>query len=60
MDRCLREKQEAPTLNHRNAMPRLEAALAEVQRIRSVTPLGMPHGTIEVSKVLEGATDNHY
>ncbi|XP_029052407.2 cytochrome P450 306a1 isoform X2 [Osmia bicornis bicornis] len=50
MNRCLR-KQEAPTLNDRSAMPRLEAALAEVQRIRSVTPLGMPHGTIEDSQI---------
>lgn len=47
MDRCLKDGEE-PTLKDRISMPRLEAALAEVQRIRSVTPLGIPHGTSEV------------
>lgn len=47
MDLCLKEG-EQPTLDDRIAMPRLEAAIAEVQRIRTVTPLGIPHGTSEV------------
>ncbi|XP_003400316.2 cytochrome P450 306a1 [Bombus terrestris] len=46
MDLCLKEG-EQPTLDDRIAMPRLEAAIAEVQRIRTVTPLGIPHGTSE-------------
>ncbi|OAD52305.1 hypothetical protein WN48_02122 [Eufriesea mexicana] len=50
MDRYLQEGNE-PTLNDRTGMPRLEAALAEVQRLRSVTPLGIPHGTLEDSRI---------
>ncbi|KAK1122009.1 hypothetical protein K0M31_009857 [Melipona bicolor] len=45
MDLCLKGAQ--LTLEDRIAMPRLEAAIAEVQRIRSVTPLGFPRGTSE-------------
>lgn len=50
MDRCLRDG-EQPTLNDRTVMPRLEATIAEVQRIRSVTPLGFPRGTSEDTKI---------
>ena len=50
MDRCLKDGEE-PTLKDRISMPRLEAALAEVQRIRSVTPLGIPHGTSEDTRI---------
>ncbi|XP_076242207.1 cytochrome P450 enzyme phantom [Calliopsis andreniformis] len=50
MDQCLKEEEE-PTLKDRECMPRLEAALAEVQRIRSVTPLGIPHGTLKDMRI---------
>ncbi|XP_026674418.1 cytochrome P450 306a1 [Ceratina calcarata] len=50
MDRCLKDG-EQPTLNDRTVMPRLEATIAEVQRIRSVTPLGFPRGTSEDTKI---------
>ncbi|XP_053995479.1 cytochrome P450 306a1 [Hylaeus anthracinus] len=52
MDRCL-ETGEEPTLKDRDSMPRLEAALAEVQRLKSVTPLGIPHGTSEETEIGE-------
>lgn len=37
-----------PTLEHRSRLVRLEAAIAETQRLRSVVPVGIPHGTIQV------------
>ncbi|XP_076639914.1 cytochrome P450 enzyme phantom isoform X2 [Colletes latitarsis] len=52
MDRCL-DAGEEPTLKDRDSMPRLEAALAEVQRLRSVAPLGIPHGTSEDTQIGE-------
>ncbi|XP_076179803.1 cytochrome P450 enzyme phantom [Ptiloglossa arizonensis] len=52
MDRCLNDGEE-PSLKDRDAMPRFEATLAEVQRLRSVTPLGIPHGTSEDTQIGE-------
>jgi len=46
MDELLGEK--VPTLEDRLILIRLEAAIAETQRLRSVTPVGIPHGTTEV------------
>ncbi|XP_012282355.1 cytochrome P450 306a1 [Orussus abietinus] len=41
------------TLEDRSQLPRLEATIAEAQRLRSVVPLGIPHGTIEDTKIDE-------
>jgi len=37
-----------PTMEDLPLLPYTEACLAETQRIRSVVPLGLPHGTVEV------------
>lgn len=37
-----------PKLKDRPDLPKLEAAIMESQRIRSVVPTGIPHGTTEV------------
>ncbi|CAL7950803.1 unnamed protein product [Xylocopa violacea] len=50
MDRCLKDGDHV-TLNDRIVAPRLEATVSEVQRLRSVTPLGIPHGTLEDTKI---------
>ncbi|XP_076766176.1 cytochrome P450 enzyme phantom [Xylocopa sonorina] len=50
LDRCSKDGDQV-TLNDRVVAPRLEAAVAEVQRLRSVTPLGIPHGTLEDTKI---------
>ncbi|XP_046836834.1 cytochrome P450 306a1 isoform X1 [Vespa crabro] len=49
MQQMLENKE--PTLDDRIVLTRLEATIAEVQRLRSVVPVGMPHGTIEDAKI---------
>lgn len=41
------------TLNDRSSLPKLEAAIAETQRIRPIVPLGFPHGSTKDSKICE-------
>lgn len=41
-------EQRQPGLTDRPALIRLEAAISETQRLRSVTPVGIPHGTVQV------------
>lgn len=41
------------SLNDRSSLVHLEAAICEVQRIRSIVPLGIPHGCLEDSKIDE-------
>lgn len=48
MDGLLKEG-ESITWDSRTSLVHLEAAIAETQRIRSVVPTGIPHGTVEVS-----------
>ncbi|XP_011339143.2 cytochrome P450 306a1 isoform X2 [Ooceraea biroi] len=36
-----------PRLEDKHVLIRLEAAIMETQRLRSITPLGIPHGTIQ-------------
>lgn len=35
-----------PTMNDFQNLPLFEASMAEVQRIRSTVPVGIPHGTV--------------
>ncbi|XP_029177903.1 cytochrome P450 306a1 [Nylanderia fulva] len=43
--------QKLPSLEDKLVLIRLEAAISETQRLRSVTPLGIPHGTLEDTKI---------
>lgn len=43
--------QRAPSLDDAAALPLLQACVAETQRIRSVLPLGVPHGALEELEV---------
>ncbi|XP_078621529.1 cytochrome P450 2U1-like [Branchiostoma floridae x Branchiostoma japonicum] len=40
-----------PTLSHRAQLPYTEATVMEVQRLRAVIPLGLPHATTQQVKV---------
>uniref|UniRef100_A0A182NN31 Cytochrome P450 n=1 Tax=Anopheles dirus TaxID=7168 RepID=A0A182NN31_9DIPT len=46
---------ESPSLNDVEAMPYLRATIAEVQRIRTVVPVGIPHGTTK-EIIIDGYT----
>lgn len=39
------------TLEDRESLCCLEAAILEVQRLRSVVPVGIPHGTTQVRDI---------
>ncbi|XP_014480500.1 PREDICTED: cytochrome P450 306a1 isoform X2 [Dinoponera quadriceps] len=43
--------QRQPGLTDRPALIRLEAAISEIQRLRSVTPVGIPHGTTQDTQI---------
>ncbi|XP_025162427.1 cytochrome P450 306a1 isoform X2 [Harpegnathos saltator] len=43
--------QRQPCLADRTVLIRLEAAISETQRLRSVTPVGIPHGTIQDTQI---------
>ncbi|XP_011693655.1 PREDICTED: cytochrome P450 306a1 [Wasmannia auropunctata] len=49
MDEILGRK--LPSLDDRPLLIQLEAAIAETQRLRSVVPVGIPHGTIEDTQI---------
>ncbi|XP_018367768.1 PREDICTED: cytochrome P450 306a1 isoform X1 [Trachymyrmex cornetzi] len=49
MDELLGQK--VPTLEDRLILIRLEAAIVETQRLRSIAPVGIPHGTIEDTQI---------
>lgn len=51
--------QSLPTLDDIEKLPLLRAAIMETQRIRSVVPLGIPHGTVETTQVKEYKIDQN-
>ncbi|XP_066293780.1 cytochrome P450 2U1-like [Branchiostoma lanceolatum] len=47
LDSVLETDHDVPTLAHRSQLPYTEATIMEVQRIRAVAPLNLPHATVQ-------------